>query len=134
MDNKYKKLITWGIAIAVSVVTVVLVYFMRLNNPPYGVEFIAPIQALSDGFCVAGVMFTSFGALMWISTTGVLDIIGYGFKSVLYLFTPMQKDKDEGGFYEYKLQKQAKRRGVPFEYLWLGVIMVIVSLILASYV
>ena len=134
MDNKYKKLISWGVAIAVSVITVVLVYFMRINNPPYGMDEIPPIQALSDGFCVAGMVFVGFGALMWISTTGVLDIIGYGFKSVLYLFTPMQKDKDEGGFYEYKLQKKEKRKGVPFEYLWLGVGMVIVSLILASFV
>jgi hypothetical protein len=134
MDNKYKKLISWGIAIAVSAITVVLVYFLRINNPPYGMDHVPPIQAISDGFCVAGMMFTGFGALMWISTTGVLDIIGYGFKSLLYLFTPMQKDRDEGGFYEYKLQKKEKRKGVPFEYLWLGVGMVIVSLILASFV
>ncbi len=134
MENKYKKLINWGVAVAVSVVTVVLVYFLRINNPPYGVDYIPPIHALSDGFCVAGIMFTGVGLIMWISTTGVLDIIGYGFKSVLYLFTPMQKDKDEGGFYEYKLQKKEKRKGVPFEYLWLGVGMVIVSLILASFV
>lgn len=134
MDNKYKKLISWGIAIAISAITVVLVYFLRINNPPYGMDYVPTIQAVSDGFCVAGMMFTGFGALMWISTTGVLDIIGYGFKSLLYLFTPMQKDRDEGGFYEYKLQKKEKRKGVPFEYLWLGIGMVVVSFILALFV
>jgi hypothetical protein len=134
MDNKYKKLISYGIALAVSAVAVVIVYFMRINNPPYGMDVMPPIQALSDGFFVAGMMFVSFGALMWISTTGVLDIIGYGFKSVLYLFTPMQKDKDEGGFYEYKLRQKEKRKGVPFEYLWVGIAWVIVALILAAFV
>ena len=134
MDNKYKKLISYGIALAVSAVAVVIVYFMRINNPPYGMDVMPPIQALSDGFFVAGMMFVSFGALMWISTPGVLDIIGYGFKSVLYLFTPMQKDKDEGGFYEYKLRQKEKRKGVPFEYLWVGIAWVIVALILAAFV
>jgi hypothetical protein len=134
MDNKYKKLISYGIALAVSAVAVVIVYFMRINNPPYGMDVMPPIQALSDGLFVAGMMFVSFGALMWISTTCVLDIIGYGFKSVLYLFTPMQKDKDEGGFYEYKLRQKEKRKGVPFEYLWVGIAWVIVALILAAFV
>ena len=134
MDNKYKKLITWGIAIAISVVAVVLVYNIRMNNPPYGMDAMPPIQALSDGFFVPGMMFVCFGALMWVSTTGVLDIITYGLKSVLYLFTPMQRDRDEGGFYEYKLRKQEKRKGVPMEYLWIGVAMVVIALILASFV
>ena len=134
MDNKYKKLITWGIAAVISVITVVVVYSLRINNPPYGMEFMPPMQALSDGFCVAGMMFTGFGLIMWISTTGVLDIIGYGFKSVLYLFTPLQKDKDEGGFYEYKLEKKEKRKAVPFEYLWIGAGMLILSFIFALFV
>lgn len=134
MDNKYKKLISLGIAAVISVITVVLVYNIRISNPPYGMEFMPPLQALSDGFCVAGMMFLGFGLIMWISTTGVLDMLGYGLKSVLYLFTPMQKDKDEGGFYEYKLQKKAKRKEVPFEYLWIGVALVIVSMIIAGFV
>lgn len=134
MDNKYKKLISWGIPIAIAAVAIVLVYSMRINNPPFDMDYMPPIQALSDAFIVTGMMYVGFGALMWISTTGVLDIIGYGFKSVLYLFTPMQKEKDEGGFYEYKLQKQAKRKSVPFEYFWIGIALVITSMILAAFV
>ena len=134
MDNRYKKLITWGIALVVSVITVVIVYNIRINNPPYGMDAMPPIQALSDGFCVAGMMFVCFGGIMWVSTTGALDMITYGLKSVLYLFTPMQKDRDEGGFYEYKLRKQEKRKGVPMEYLWIGIAMVVIALILSSFV
>jgi hypothetical protein len=134
MENKYKKLITWGIAAVVSLITILVVYFLRINNPPYGMAEMPVMQAVSDGFFVTGLIFTGFGLLLWISTTGVLDIITYGFKSLLYLFTPYQKSKDEGGFYEYKLEKAAKRKAVPFEYLWLGLGWIVVSFILALFV
>ena len=134
MENKYKKMITWAIAGVVSLITILLIYNLRLNNPPFEMGEMPKLQALSDGFFVTGLIFTGFGLLLWISTTGVLDIITYGFKSLLYLFTPYQKSKDEGGFYEYKLQKKAKRKEVPFEYLWIGVALVIVSMIIAGFV
>lgn len=134
MENKHKKLITWAIAGVVSLIAILLIYNFRLNNPPFEMGEMPKLHALSDGFFVTGLIFTGFGLLLWISTTGVLDIITYGFKSLLYLFTPYQKSKDEGGFYEYKLEKQAKRKSVPFEYLWLGIAWIIVSFILALFV
>lgn len=134
MDNKYKKLITWGIAVVISLITITVISILRINNPPHGMDYMPTLQAVSDGFFVTGMLFTGFGALMWISTTGVLDIITYGFKSLLYLFTPYQKSKDEGGFYEYKLEKREKRKAVPFEYLWIGIGLLVVSFILALFV
>ena len=141
MENKHKKLITWAIAGVVSLIAILLVTSFRMKTPIYDMSQTPPvqiqmpvIQAVSDGFFVAGLMFTGFGLLLWISTTGVLDIITYGFKSLLYLFTPYQKSKDEGGFYEYKLEKRAKRKSVPFEYLWLGLGWIVVSFILTLFV
>ena len=55
--------------------------------------------------------------------------MGYGFKSLLWLFTPIQKSRDEGGFYEYKVRQREKRKGVPFHILWIGLALLAISLI-----
>ena len=109
-DLKKKKIIRWLVAVLVVVGAAMIFFVWRLNNYPSDMEFMPVMQALSDGFFIIGLICTGFGILMWISTTGVLDIISYGFKSVLYLFTPLTKDRDEGGFYEYKLKKKEKRK------------------------
>ena len=86
-------------------------------------------MAFSDGFFIASVLYIGFGLLLWVSSTGVLDIMGYGFKSLLWLFTPIQKSRDEGGFYEYKVRQREKRKGVPFHILWIGLALLAISLI-----
>jgi hypothetical protein len=133
-DLKKKKIIKWIIAVLVVVGGAMALFVWRLNNYPSDMESMPVLHALSDGFFIIGMLCTGFGLIMWISTTGVLDIISYGFKSILYLFTPLTKDRDEGGFYEYKLEKQAKRKEVPFEYLWLGVGALVLSIIFAMFV
>ena len=133
-DLKKKKIIKWIIAVLVVVGGAMALFVWRLNNYPSDMESMPVLHALSDGFFIIGMLCTGFGLIMWISTTGVLDIISYGFKSLLYLFTPLTKDRDEGGFYEYKLEKQAKRKEVPYEYLWLGIGAVVLSLIFSMFV
>lgn len=133
-DLKKNKIIRWLVAVLVVVGAAMIFFVWRLNNYPSDMEYMPVMQALSDGFFIIGLLCTGFGLLMWISTTGVLDIISYGFKSVLYLFTPLTKDRDEGGFYEYKLRKKEKRKAVPFEYLWLGIGAVVLSLIFSMFV
>ena len=133
-DLAKKKLIRWLIAVVIVVSAAAIFTSWRLNNPPFDMEEMPFMQALSDGCFIVGLFCTGMGILMWISTTGVLDMIGYGFKSLLYLFTPMQKDRDEGGFYEYKLQKKQKKKGVPFEYLWLGIGMIVLSFIFVLFI
>jgi hypothetical protein len=133
-DLKKKKIIKWIIAVLVVVGGAMALFVWRLNNYPSDMESMPVLHALIDGFFIIGMLCTGFGLIMWISTTGVLDIISYGFKSILYLFTPLTKDRDEGGFYEYKLEKQAKRKEVPFEYLWLGVGALVLSIIFAMFV
>ena len=85
------------------------------------------ISLISDGFFTVGMLFTGIGLLLWISTTGVLDIISYGFKSLIVLFTLAKKKPDEGGFYEYKIRQKEKRRPVPFQILWVGLIFIVIA-------
>ncbi len=132
-ENKKKKLIKVLVALGTALVAAIAVFVWRLNNPPSDLGSMPVMQALSDGFFVVGLLLLGFGILMWVSTTGVLDIITYGFKSLIYLFTPFQKERGTGGFYEYKLEKKEKRKAVPFEYLWIGAGMLILSFIFALF-
>lgn len=133
-ENKKKKIIKLAVSIGTALIAAVIVFVWRLNNPPFDMEKMPVMQALSDGFFAVGIVLVGFGALMWVSTTGVLDIITYGFKSLIYLFTPFQKERGTGGFYEYKLEKKAKRKAVPFESLWIGLGMLVLSFIFMLFV
>lgn len=128
-DNKKKQWIKRGVTLVLDLVLAGVITYWRIANPPYEMTETPIFFALSDGFFIVGFLNFAFGALLWISTTGVLDIISYGFKSVLYLFTSRRKEKDEGGYYEYKMRKKEKRKAVPFETLWIGGGMIILSII-----
>ena len=87
------------------------------------------MQAVSDGFFVVGFLYVGFGLLFVAAHAGTLDIITYGFRSVIWLFTPFAKNRDEGGFYEYKMKKKEKRKAVPYFLIWIGLAFLAVSII-----
>lgn len=86
---------------------------------------------LSDGLFVSGMIFTGMGLLLWISTTGFFDIFGYAMKSLLVLFTPLKKAADHPHYYEYKCEKDEKRKGKPITHtvLAVGVLTLVLSLV-----
>jgi hypothetical protein len=85
---------------------------------------------ISDGFFVIGFIFAGIGLSMAIAQTGTFDMLGYAFKSLIYLFTPRTIDRSQGGFYEYKMRKKEKRQAVPLYILWVGIAYVVLALIL----
>lgn len=111
----------------IALAVVVAVY--RYNNPPAELESIPVLWAASDALFVVGFLNFGIGALIWISTTGFFDILAYGLKSVIYLFTPIKKDMSKGGYYEYKMEKKEKRKKVPFETLWIGLAMLVAGIV-----
>ena len=123
--NKWIKRI---VTLVCDLVLAGVIAYWRFSNQPADYE-ISALYALSDGFFIVGFANLGFGALLWIGTTGIFDIISYGFKSLLYLFTLRNKDRDEGGYYEYKVRKAANRKAVPFETLWIGAGMIIVGIV-----
>lgn len=130
MDSQKKTL--WArraATLAADIVLAVVIAIYRYNNPPAELESIPVMWAASDALFVVGFLNFGFGALLWISTTGFFDILGYGFKSLIYLFTPIKKNRDEGGYYEYKMAKKEKRKKVPFEVLWIGGAMLVAGII-----
>lgn len=98
-----------------------------------GLDFSKSVQLnaryLSDGFFVIGLLATGLGLLIWVSTTGFFDIMGYAVKSVVVLFSSLKKPKDHISFYDYK-QIKNENRGKPLHALLLsGVACILLSLV-----
>lgn len=110
-----------GLAIAIGVA------FAR------GFSFQLPIkqmmQCLSDGFFVAGLLELGMGALIWVSTTGFFDMISYGFKSMLVLFTSLKNPKEHQNFYDYKTERDEHRGKTNFVLLIVGGALIVLSLV-----
>lgn len=87
------------------------------------------MQTASDGFFVVGLLYVGLGLLFVAAHAGTLDIITYGFRSVIWLFTPFAKSRDEGGFYEYKMKKKEKRKAIPFFLIWVGLAFIALSVL-----
>ncbi|MBQ8554734.1 MAG: DUF3899 domain-containing protein [Clostridia bacterium] len=89
-------------------------------------------RLFSDGFFVSALLFIGIGLLIWVSTTGFFDIFSYGFSSLLVLFTPLKKPSDHKHYYEYKCEKEAKRKGKgsPLSILFVGIACLLLSTLL----
>lgn len=85
------------------------------------------MKALSDGCFVTTVLMGGMGALVWVSTTGFFDIFTYAGKSLLVLFSPMKQPEKLKKFYEYKADKDEKRKKADFTLLIVGVAYLLLS-------
>ena len=85
------------------------------------------LRALSDGCFVTTVLMGGMGALVWVSTTGFFDIFTYAGKSLLVLFSPMKQPEKLKKFYEYKADKDEKRKKADFTLLSVGAAYLLLS-------
>ena len=121
----------WGIVwlrIAVGVVLSLLIARTRglsLQHP-----FALNARYLSDGFFVVGMVMTGIGTLMWVSTTGFFDMMSYGVRSLLVLFSPLKKPSEHQSFYDYKVARDEKRGKVRYGLLLTGIGHILMSLLL----
>lgn len=89
------------------------------------------VMAVGDGFTVAAVMYLGCGAIMWVSSTGFFDIFGYAVKKAAHALLPGMVSDDVGRYYEYKMEKETKRKGFFENFtLMLGIIFFVLSAIL----
>lgn len=68
------------------------------------------ILAIGNGFSVTALLYLSFGMLVWISTTGVLDIFSFALQKGAHFFLPFSTKKANDKFYEFKVEKEEKRK------------------------
>ena len=90
---------------------------------------------MSDGFFIVGVLTAGVGALMAIAgKTDFFDMLSYGGRSLLKLI-PFVRQKTQT-FYDYKLEKQAKRKEPKWFLLFAGFVLIglaAVCLLFGSY-
>ena len=67
-------------------------------------------RILSNAFTVPGVLLLMVGVLLYISTTGVFDTLGYALGRFARSLIPGAQYRDEK-FYDYKTRKNEKRAG-----------------------
>ncbi len=123
MEKKTNRLVKYGVPTLIGLAISFAV--MYIDEPRVaaieGISFIEMVfTCLSDGFFVTGVLYVGFGLLLFAANEGIFDIISYGFKSLLYLFTPIRKDPDAGGYYEYKMKKKESRKAIPYHITIIG--------------
>lgn len=102
----------WKKYVMQSVAGLVLAMAVMIGRGLLRAESAAEVlMAVSDGFCVAGLLFSGFGALLWVSATGMFDIFGYAFRKCAHALIPGTIHDTVGRYYEYKMDKADKRRG-----------------------
>lgn len=119
-----KKLLKYGIpALIGAAITLTVAMGQGLG----GVGSAWSLRALSDGCFVTTVLMGGMGALVWVSTTGFFDIFTYAGKSLLVLFSPMKQPEKLKKFYEYKADKDEKRKKADFTLLIVGAAYLLLS-------
>jgi hypothetical protein len=126
-EKKHNNLLKYTIASGLGAMVAFLIMWWQgiFVSPDLQTVF----QRISDGFFVVGVLYVGFGLMFLIAGEGILDILGYGFKSLVYLFTPRRLNRDSGGYYEYKQKKyeERKKKGVPTYLLWIGIAFILIA-------
>lgn len=130
MENKNRsKILSYliGTLIAVAMTALMAVSFGAFKAPNTSLMF----AYLCNASFVTAVLYCGVGLLAWISTTGFFDIFGYGFKSLKYLFTPAKRDRSEGGYYEYVLEKRERKKSKASTgfILVIGVVFLVLSIV-----
>lgn len=75
---------------------------------------------LADAFTIPSVVMLMLGVLVWISTTGSFDILGYAFKRAKEAFVPSKYTHEQ--FYDYKVRKdQHRKKGYGFMFISGGI-------------
>ena len=108
MKNGHKLLLKYGITIAVAGLFSLLFMWGRgLWTADTPME---QYKILADAFSVPGMLLVLFGALLWVSSEGIFDGLGYAFNRVGSMFIPMHKKSAQHlTYYDYVMEKRGKR-------------------------
>ena len=85
---------------------------------------------LSDCFVVTGILLSGVGAISWAGTEGAFDMLAYGCKTFLGLFSTSYSKKLPKSFYDYKQERMEKNRPWLKQTLVVGLIVLAVGLML----
>ena len=101
-------------------------------------DLVTKYLILCDAFTVPGMLLILFGCLMWASTTGVLDGLGYVMRYAVFSLIPgkrLERDEKYGDYIERKSQNRAKGYGFLFiaGLVTMAVALIFMALFYANY-
>lgn len=102
-----KRALTYWISLAVGIVLFVGVAAIR--NLLSLTDEAEILSALCDAFFVPGALLVCAGLLSLSAKEGVFDMLFYGCKSLLVLFSPLRKPEKHQRYWDYKQMKEASR-------------------------
>jgi hypothetical protein len=83
---------------------------------------------LCDAFFVPGILLALIGMIVWVSSTGFFDALGYAVKTAAHMFIPFIKTERQS-FYDYKMAKAEKRGSTPHFITFVGIAFILVSVV-----
>ena len=106
MDEKILSLIKKyvGAFVAMGSATAIV---LVLREHSASLDLMQKYLNLADAFTIPAVIMLMIGILVWISTTGTFDMLGYGLKKAKDAFVPSPYTHEQ--FYDYKMRKNKKR-------------------------
>lgn len=123
MDEKYITLIKkYVAAFAAMIGGTVSVLIIRQHSS--SLELAEKYLNFADAFTIPAVVMLMLGLLVWVSTTGSFDMLGYGLKRAKDAFIPSASYTHEQ-FYDYKMRKNKKRiKGYSFMFISGGIYLI----------
>lgn len=114
MNTCKKSILRYGVAFLIGCAIVFVVAWV--NGVFSYAERVDAYRILCDGCFAAAVLLIGIGLLVWISNLGTFDILRYGMRSLVGLYSREAKNrKPEGSFYEYQTIRAARQ--APFAFL-----------------
>ncbi len=75
---------------------------------------------IADAFTIPSVLMLMIGLLLWVSSSGGFDMLGYGLKRAKDAFIPSKYTHEQ--YYDYKMRKNKKRvKGYSFMFISGGI-------------
>ncbi|MBE6684130.1 MAG: DUF3899 domain-containing protein [Ruminococcaceae bacterium] len=123
-----KKLLQYGICGAIG--AVIAVFMMAFNGLFQVSEASAKdvMAIVSDALFLPGALLASIGVLLWVAKEGLFDMISYGVRWAAHSLVPVIK-LESRTFYEYKVEKDKKRRPVPYFVIIVGLVYIALAIV-----
>ena len=103
----------WCLSMLIGAVVMGLVALYRFSSS-YAGEEKRLLYSLCDGAFVAAVLLAGVGLLVWIGSAGTFDTLTYAAHSLKRQLLPFgSREEKRRDYYQYKLDKEEKRRPVP---------------------
>lgn len=113
-------------------VEAVIAFLVIWSNGFFTESAAVNIQIIADACFVAGILMTSFAAMMYISGEGALIGIGFALKTAFLTFIPMGRTKQER-YTDYRARKLGKVKDRSNSHIFVtGLIFVFIGIVLTA--